>query len=54
MEKEITDSLKSRRCRSIGHSRKFAPHRPEKMKRKYVYRLLGTNSLKEGKMWHVL
>jgi hypothetical protein len=44
--------LMSQRCRSIGHSRKFVPT-DQKRKEEVAKMLIGTNSLKEGAMWHV-
>jgi hypothetical protein len=41
---------KRRSYRNTGHFRKPVPHRSEKKKGQYVYRLLGTSSLKEGAM----
>jgi hypothetical protein len=51
---EITDSLRAEDVGAPGTLESLPPQTRKDEKREYVYRLLGTNSLKVRAMWRVL
>jgi hypothetical protein len=52
-KKKYRTQLKGQICRNTSHFQKFCPHQREKEEMAVRLRLLRTNSLKEGAMWHI-